>query len=92
MSENDEDFVCNLLTNTSRSGTKFPSALYMVDATKTNDISTELETSTCCDNYYYVLDHNERSNKDIKIVHLDQTLPNVPSTGEIMAYDDNTMC
>ena len=60
----------------------------MVDATKTNDISTELETSTCCDNYYYVLDHNERSNKDIEIVNLDQTLPSVPSTGRNMVYNN----
>ena len=88
VSENDEYFVCNILTNTSRYGTNFPSAIYLVDSTKNNDRSTDLATAAFCNNYYSVIDHNERSNADIDILHLDQTLPSVPSTGRNMVFND----
>ena len=49
-----------------------------------------LLTSDFCDNYYSVIAQDELSNAYIEIVHIDQTLPSVPSTGLNMVYDDNT--
>ena len=48
----------NLLTNTLRSGTEFPSAIYLVDAKKIDNISADLPTSDCYNNYYSVITHN----------------------------------
>ena len=82
MPENEEDFGFNLLTNTSCSGTKLPSTIYLVDATKTNDSSAHL-TTYGYSNYYYVLAQDERSNADTEIVHPNQISPYVPSRGGI---------
>ena len=65
-----------------------PSAIYLVDATKTNDRSDDLTTSACCNNHYSVLAHYEGYNADTEIVHPEHTLPSVPSTGRDMVYDD----
>ena len=81
VSENDKDLVYILLTNTSSSGTDFPSAIYLVNATMTNDISADLTTADWCNNYYSVLAHNDCSNSDTDSMHPDHTLPSVPSTG-----------
>ena len=45
----------NLLTNTLRSGTEFPSAIYLVDAKKIDNISADLPTSDCYNNYTLLL-------------------------------------
>ena len=55
MSENDKDSIYNLLTNTSRSGNNFPSAIYLVGTTKTNDSPTDFTTAACFRNYNSVL-------------------------------------
>ena len=89
MSENDEDYVYNILTNTSLSGTKLPSAIYMVGATKTNDRPDDLTTSACCHKYYSVIAHDDQSYADTDIVHPDQTSQSVPSKGENMVYNAN---
>ena len=59
VSENDEDPIYNLLTNTSRSGTKFPSAIYMVGSTKINVSPADSTTAPCCHNYHSVLSHDD---------------------------------
>ena len=89
VSKNDEDFVCNLLTNTLRSGTELNSTIYLVDATKTNDRSSDFAKAAFCNKYYYVLAHYDCSNSDIEIVHINQTLPSIPYTCGNMVYDDD---
>ena len=81
--------MTKISTNTSCSGTEFPSAIYPVGAKKTNDCHADLATADCCHGYYYVLDHNERFYSDTEIVHTNQTSPSIPSTGKNMVYDDD---
>ena len=88
MSDNGKDLVCNLLTNTWRSGTGLTSGIYLIDTTKTNYSSSELTTSAFCNNYYSVLAHNKRSNANIEIVHPNQTLLYVPYMGLNMLCND----
>ena len=45
MSENDEDFVCNIMANTLRYVTDFPSAVYLADVTNINDIYVDFTTA-----------------------------------------------
>ena len=90
MYENDEYFVCNLLNNTSRSGTDLPSAIHLADTTNTNNGSAELTTFACCNFYYTFLAHDERLNANTEIVHPNETLPSAPSEGENMVYNDDS--
>ena len=83
MSENDKDSIYNLLTNTSRSGNNFPSAIYLVGTTKTNDSPTDFTTAACFRNYNSVLARDEHPYADTEIVHPDQTSPSIPSMGGI---------
>ena len=65
VSDNDKDFVCNLLTNTFNSGTNLSSTIYLIDATKINDSSSDLATSACCNNYYSFIYRHELFNANI---------------------------
>ena len=89
MSENDKDYVYNLLTNNYRYVTKLSSAIYMVGATNTNNIPTDLTTSDFCHNYYSTISHNDRSYDDTDIVHPKQTSPYVSFTGVNIVFDSD---
>ena len=90
MSEYDKDYVYNLLTNTSRFGTKLLSAIYLVGATKTNGIPDDLKIAACYHNYYSILAHDEISYADTEIIHPNQKSLSVPSTGGNVMYDADT--